>query len=735
MGCRDLQRLPAARDRTGADVRPRSAHIAVHPETSRPGTSASPPAACGRPRMPASPLRRSFRTRAAIRSARSSSIRRIRSTIWVGTGEANNQRSVGYGDGVYRSDDAGRTWRNMGLKTPSRSARIVIDPRDSKVVFVAAYGPLWTSGGDRGLYKTTDGGATWTKVLEISENTGVSDVAIDPNNPDVLLAVAHQRRRHTWTLIHGGPESGLHKSTDGGTDVAAHPHRTADRRPRPHRDGVLAGAERARLRQGGDRRATRRSTPRSIPATAGSGAATSARSRCTTRTSIPIRRKPDRLYVPSVQTQISDDGGRTFDNLGERNKHVDNHYVWIDPDDTDHLLEGCDGGLYETWDRRAAVAHFSNLSVTQFYNVDVDNASPIYNVYGGTQDNSTLGGPSRSRRPHGATNNDWFVVTGGDGFVAAHRSERSQHRLWRVAVRRRRAPRSPHQRARRASGRPRIAASRRCASTGRRRSSSARTARRGSISAPTGCSAATIAATPGSRSARPHAADRSQHAAGDGPDLGAGSGRAASVDRDVGQHLGNQRIAQARRAALRRHRRWAGAGFAMTAAPTGARARRPPGLPDYGGYGVYVQRLYASQERRERGLRRCSTTPRTATSSRTSTRARTAARSWTSIAGDLPANGPVLAFAEDHVNPNLLFAGTEFGLFFTVDGGKKWIRLRGNLPTIAVRDMVDPGTRERSRAGDVRPRLLRARRLHAAADAGAGDLRAGRPHLPHARRR
>lgn len=124
------------------------------------------------------------------------------STIWVGTGESNNQRSVGYGDGVYRSDDAGRTWRNLGLKTSEQIGRIVIDPRDSRVVFVAAYGPLWSAGGERGLYKTTDGGNMWSKVLEISENTGVSDVAIDPHNPDVMLAVAHQRRRHTWTLIH-----------------------------------------------------------------------------------------------------------------------------------------------------------------------------------------------------------------------------------------------------------------------------------------------------------------------------------------------------------------------------------------------------------------------------------------------------------------------------------------------------------------------------------------------------
>src|SRR5262249_54023889 len=152
----------------------------------------------------------------------------------VGTGEANNQRAVGYGDGVYRSDDAGKTWRNLGLKTSEQIGRIVIDPRDSKVVFVAAYGSLWKEGGERGLYKTADGGATWSKILEISENTGISDVALDPNNPDVMLAVAHQRRRHTWTLIHGGPESGLHKSTDGGKTWRRARGGLPHRRARPH---------------------------------------------------------------------------------------------------------------------------------------------------------------------------------------------------------------------------------------------------------------------------------------------------------------------------------------------------------------------------------------------------------------------------------------------------------------------------------------------------------------------
>src|SRR5438876_2614640 len=136
--------------------------------------------------------------------------------VWVGTGENNSQRSVGYGDGVYRSEDGGKTWKNVGLKASEHIGKIVIDPRDSNTVYVAAQGPLWGPGGDRGLYKSTDSGKTWKKVIDISDNTGVTDVVMDPRNPDILIAAAYQRRRHVWTLIDGGPESAIYKSTDGG---------------------------------------------------------------------------------------------------------------------------------------------------------------------------------------------------------------------------------------------------------------------------------------------------------------------------------------------------------------------------------------------------------------------------------------------------------------------------------------------------------------------------------------
>ena len=606
------------------------------------------------------------------------------STIWVGTGEANNQRSVGWGDGVYRSDDAGRTWRNLGLKDSQHIGRIVIDPRDSKVVYVAAYGPLWSGGGDRGLYKTTDGGANWTKILNISENTGISDIAMDPNNPDVLIATAHQRRRHTWTLIHGGPESGIHKSTDGGATW----RRIRTGLPNGDLGRIVPAFSPAQKGLIYAKVETAENT--TIYASLDSGDSWERRGNVGAQPMYyenihPDPKDADRLYVPTVQTQVSTDGGRTFRGVGERNKHVDNHVVWIDPDNTDHLLEGCDGGLYETWDGGRLWRHFSNLSITQFYNVDVDNASPIYNVYGGTQDNSTLGGPSRAKGA-GGTNNDWFVVTGGDGFVSRidpsdpnivygesqyggvvrldrRTSERVQIRP--VEDRGEKALRfnwetpfiiSPHSPSRLYFGASRLFRSDDRGNTWKAISPD--------LTRQTDRNTLPVMG----RIWTPEAVAQHQSTATWGNISAISESRKREGLLYVGTDDGNVQVS-------------------LDTGANWRKSERVPGLPEYGGYGVYVNRLYAgkSDENIVYGVwentKNGDFKPYLYKSSNRG-------GSWESIAGDLPANAPVLSFAEDHVNPNLLFAGTEFGLFFTVDSGKKWIRLRGGLPTIAVRDMV-----------------------------------------------
>ena len=336
--------------------------------------------------------------------------------LWVGSGENNNQRSVGYGDGIYKTIDGGQTWQNMGLKNSEHIGMIAVDPVQTNTVYVAAYGPLWSAGGDRGIYKTTDGGKSWNRVLYVSENTGFNEVHIHPKYSNILYATAHQRRRHEWTYVGGGPESAIYKSEDygqtwtklqtglpagdvGRISLAVSPVET---------DWVYALIE-AEGNDGGLYASTNR------------GASFEKRSGHFTAGNYyqelfadPVN--PLVIYSMNTWAQISTDGGRSFKGIGENNKHVDNHVIWVDPSNTKHFLMGCDGGLYETFDAAAHWDYKANLPITQFYRVTVDNEKPFYNIYGGTQDNNTLGGPSRTTSASGIHNYNWFVTVGGDGF-------------------------------------------------------------------------------------------------------------------------------------------------------------------------------------------------------------------------------------------------------------------------------------------------------------------------------
>ncbi len=322
-------------------------------------------------------------------------------TVWVGTGENNSQRSVSYGNGVYRSDDGGKSWKNVGLKTSEHIGRIAIDPKDSNIVYVAAQGPLWGPGGERGLYKTIDGGKTWKQILKISENTGVTDVAIDPRDPDTIYAASYQRRRHMWTLVDGGPESALYKSTDAGATwnkVRAGLPTTEMGRIgiaiSPVDPNVVYATIEAADRKGGIFRSNDRGGSWEKRNDFDAGAMYYARI-------VADPKDVDRIYVMNVFLMVSDDGGRTIRRLGEKSKHVDNHEIWIDQNNNDHYLVGCDGGVYESFDRGANWDFKANLPVTQFYDVTTDNATPFYNVFGGAQDNFAFGGPSRTRNASG----------------------------------------------------------------------------------------------------------------------------------------------------------------------------------------------------------------------------------------------------------------------------------------------------------------------------------------------
>ncbi len=343
-------------------------------------------------------------------------------TIWVGSGENVNGRHVGYGDGVYRSRDGGKTWENLGLNDSQHIGRIIVHPEDPNTIFVASQGPLWSPGGERGLFKSADGGATWNNILSGGDFTGVNDVVMHPENSDVLLATTHEHHRTVAALVNGGPESGIHKSTDGGatwrevteglpeTDMGRIGLAISPQQPNvvyatvelPHRKGAFLRTENF-----GE---TWEQMSEQIAGGTGPHYY---------QELWASPHKMDRVYYSDVQLRVTEDGGASFRSINRPSKHVDNHAMAFNPNDPDYLLVGCDGGIYESWDLGETWKFVSNLPLTQFYKVAVDYDEPFYNIVGGTQDNNTQYGPSRTDNIHGIRNSDWSITLFGDGHQPA----------------------------------------------------------------------------------------------------------------------------------------------------------------------------------------------------------------------------------------------------------------------------------------------------------------------------
>ena len=601
--------------------------------------------------------------------------------VWVGTGERNSQRSVAYGDGVYKSEDGGQSWTNVGLKTSEHIGRIVVDPKDSDTVYVAAQGPLWAPGGDRGLFKTTDGGQTWSAVLKISENTGVTDVVVDPRNPNVIVAAAYQRRRHFFTMIDGGPESGIHRSTDGGKSwkkvTTGLPDEQLGRiglAISPVNPDVLYANVEAANRKGGIFRSSDNGVTWEKRADYNSGAMYYG-------DIFPDPVNVDRVYIPDVIFQVSDDGGRTMHALGQRHMHVDNHIIWVDPSNTRHLLVGNDGGLYRSYDRGATWIFFENLPLAQYYDVDVDNASPFYNVYGGLQDNNSLGGPSRTRSEHGILNQDWFVTQGGDGF-ASHVDPEDPDTIYAelqhgVLVRydKRTGERVGIQPQEQKGGVP----------------------LRWNWDAPFIISPHSHTRLYFGAQVLYRSDDRGNSWRIVSPDL------TRQLDRNalpvMGKIWGPDAVAKNTSTALygnlsaiaespkREGLLYAGTddGLVQVSEDAGGHWRkvdRLPGVPA----NAYIARIRASQHD--------ATTVYVAAENHQNgdfapylLKSTDGGKTWNSINGDLPARGSTYAIAEDHLDPRLLFAGTEFAAYWSKDGGQHWVKI-GGIPTIAVREIA-----------------------------------------------
>ncbi|HJT77736.1 MAG TPA: hypothetical protein VJ739_11090, partial [Gemmataceae bacterium] len=608
-------------------------------------------------------------------------------TVWVGTGEANARNSVSWGDGVYKSTDGGKTWANMGLRDTRHVGRIVIHPRNPAVVYVAALGHVWGPNSERGVYKTTDGGATWQRVCSVSPDTGFIDLAMDPEDPETLYAAAYHVRRDAFAG--GNPasqystEAGLFRTTDGGTTWQRLSRGLPDR---PIGRCGLAVSQRTPGRLYAvvqtDRTLLKRESELGQAARTGGPAETGGVFRSDDRGATwvkvndlcprpfyfsQIRIDPNddrRLYVLGVTLHISDDGGRTFRSGGAPGVHADHHALWIDPADSNHLVLGCDGGLYFSYDRGAAWEHLQNLPIAQFYGVAVDGRRP-YHVYGGLQDNGTWGGPVATRSREGVTLADWTRVLAADGFECqvdptdpdTVYAETQYGGLTRVNVH-----------------------------TG---------ASRGITPKPAGEAPAYRFNWDSPVLLSPHnprtlyyggnhllrSVDRGDTWQEVSPDLTRGQ---PGPSADYGHTL--TAIAESpRRAGLL----WTGSddGRVCVSLNGGGKwldvSQRLPGVPAE----RWVTRLECShfaEGTAYLALDRHRQDDRAPYLFRTDDYGST----WRRLTDGLPAEGPVHVVREDPRVRNLLFVGTEFGLFVSLDAGASWRRLGAGLPTVAVYDLV-----------------------------------------------
>ena len=343
-------------------------------------------------------------------------------TIWVGTGENVGGRHVGFGDGIYKSDDDGITWKNMGLKESEHISKIIMHPSNSDIIWVAAQGPLWSKGGERGIYKSVDGGITWAKKLGDGDWTGATDILIDPKDPEVLYAATWDRHRTVATYLGGGPGSGVYKSIDGGETwnklnkgIPSSNLGKIGLAMSPFNSDVIYAAIELDRRKGGLYMSNNKGeswTKQSDAISGGTGPHYY-------QELYASRHREGTLYLMSNTVQISNDHGKTFKNMNEKNKHVDSHAMAFKGSDPDYVLFGTDGGLYESFDHTKSWKYVSNLPITQYYKVAVDDSKPFYNIYGGTQDNGSHGGPSQTTSSAGITNSDWWKTLGADGHQSA----------------------------------------------------------------------------------------------------------------------------------------------------------------------------------------------------------------------------------------------------------------------------------------------------------------------------
>lgn len=606
--------------------------------------------------------------------------------VWVGTGENNGGRHLSFGDGVYRSLDGGKTWKNMGLAGSEHISDIIVHPTDSNTVWVSSQGPLWTKGGQRGLFKTTDGGETWENVLKTDQWTGVTSLVIDSRDPNKLYAATWQRQRTLPAYVGTGPGSAIYTTDDGGktwtklkeglpkTDMGKIGLAISTINP----DIVYAAIE-LNQRKGGVYRSENKGmswTKMSDEVAGGTGPHYY-------QELFADPHRLDRIYIMSNYSKYSDDGGKTWTPINAKFKHVDDHAMAFHPADKNFLLIGSDGGIYETHDDMKKWRYLENMPITQFYKIAVDDSEPFYNVYGGTQDNSSQGGPSRTTKAHGIKNNDWFLILDWDGHQPATEpgnpdivyGQRQQGHLARfhrktgeyVSIQPQTKPGEPGERYNWDA--PILVSSH---DPKRLYHASQRVWR----SDDRGNSWQPISADLTQNQNRMHmpVMDRTW-SVNSGFDLLAMSNfnTIANIAESplnpnilyAGTDDGLIQVTSNGGKDWQRYEIDDIRGIPATAYVNDIRADLFDQDTVYAAldnhkYGDYKPYLIKSTNR---------------------------GKSWKSIAANLPDKHLVWRIVQDHIKKDLLFLGTEFGLFFTVNGGQEWIELTGGLPTISFRDV------------------------------------------------
>jgi photosystem II stability/assembly factor-like uncharacterized protein len=608
-------------------------------------------------------------------------------TVWAGTGENVGGRHVGYGDGIYRSDDGGMTWKNMGLIESQHISEIIIHPSNSNIVWVAVQGPLWSKGGERGLYLTTDGGKTWQKTLGDDAWTGVTDIMVDPSNPNRIYAATWQHGRTVASYIGGGPGTAIYRSEDGGLSwekltnglPASGMGKIGLAMSFQKPDVVYAAIELDR-RTG----AVYRSEDRGASWKKMSDVVSGATGPHYYQELYASPHKFDRIYLIDVRIQVSEDGGKTFQRLTEQKKHSDNHCIAFRKDDPDYLLIGTDGGLYESFDLAVNWRYIGNLPVTQFYKVAVDDAEPFYHIYGGTQDNATQGGPSRTDDQMGIRNSDWFITLGGDGhqpatepgnpnIIYSQAQEGELHRIDMITGEKVYIKPQP---------------------------GAGESYERNNWDSP-------ILISPHNPATIYFASQRVWRSDNRGDSWTAISGDLTrNQDRmllkvmdktwswdapwDYEAMSNYNTITSLAESPVQKGLIYAGTddGLIQVTEDGGVSWRKievgsMAGVPatafvnDIKTDLFDANTVYVVLDNHKYG----DLNPYLVKST-------DKGKTWTSIRGNFPDRTLLWRIVQDHIVPELMFAGTEFGIWFTADGGKKWIQLKGGLPTISFRDLA-----------------------------------------------